>query len=147
MKTPWFLLIAGMAVFAVSSCAPSTPAARIDRNPDVFHSLPAKQQQEVREGRLARGMSRDAVLLAWGRPSRQIEMVRPEGPVERWEYTGSRPVFINHFYGGYGWGRYGRHGRYSGIGIGVGPEVAYVPYNRASVWFKNGMVDGWESVR
>ena len=146
MKTT-FLLLAGLAVFAISSCAPSTPAARIAANPAAYDALPAKQQQQVSEGQIARGMSPEAVLLAWGRPSRQIEQMRAEGPVERWDYTGSRPVYVNNFYGGFGYGRYGRCGRYSGIGMGWGPEVAYVPYLRASVWFKNGKVDEWENVR
>ena len=70
---------------------------------------------------------------------------------ERWDYAGSRPVTVTNFYGGYGYGYgpYGPYGRYgySGLGFGMGPEIAYVPYRIASVWFVNHRVDSWERAR
>lgn len=71
----------------------------------------------------------------------------PDGPVIRWDYSETRAVHHTSIYGGYGWGGYGRRGRYGGLGLGFGPEFVYVPTHRASVWFINGKVDAWESVR
>lgn len=112
----------------------------------MFDALPAKHREKVRDGEISRGMSYDAVYLAWGRPARRVEMMRPEGPSTRWDYAGTRPVYTTNVYGGYGRGRYGPY-RSSWAGVGAGPEVVYVPYHRASVWFVDGRVDSWESVR
>jgi len=139
--------IAGVVVITLASCAPSSPAGRIDRNPEIYDSLSAKHRDEVRDGRISRGMTYEAVLLAWGRPSQRVEVVGEKGPLVRWDYAGTRPVYNTHFYGSYGRGRYGPYGRYSRSAFALGPEVTYVPYHRASVWFINGKVDGWESVR
>ncbi len=136
-----------VALFALAACAPTTPATRIDRNPGIYESLPVAHQEAVREGRIVRGMSYDGVKLAWGAPSRRVEQVREEGPRVRWDYTGTQPVYSTRFYGGYGRGYYGPYGPYSHGAFGYGPEVVYVPYRRASVWFVNGKVDEWESVR
>lgn len=91
-------------------------------------------------------MSPEAVLLAWGSPANKSEGFRNGRDTERWEYAGTRPVYTTHFGGGYGRGFYGPY-RYSGVGMGLGPDVTYVPYRRASVWFVNGRVDEWERLR
>jgi hypothetical protein len=67
---------------------------------------------------------------------------------ERWDYAGSRPVYHTNFYGSYG-GYYGSYrGRYyRGYGMAIGPEVSYIPYRIASVWFVDGRVEEWERVR
>jgi len=147
MKLMPMPIIAGAIAMLAASCAPNTPAARIDRNPGLYEALPAEHRKQVREGRIDRGMSEDAVLLAWGRPSRQLEMVRPEGPAVRWDYTGSRPVYASNFHGGYRRGRLGACCHYSAVGFGFGPEIIHVPTHRASVWFVDGKVEAWESVR
>ncbi len=33
------------------------------------------------------------------------------------------------------------------LGFGFGPEIAYIPYRVASVWFINNRVDSWERAR
>ncbi len=144
-----FLLAVSSALLFVS-CAPSTPQARIDREPGKFAALSAKHQTLVQQGQITRGMSTDAVYLAWGRPAGIFQGSRDGKTTERWDYAGSRPVYTTGFYGSYGYGRsYGRHSRYgySGIGFGMGPEVTYVPYSLASVWFLNNRVDSWERAR
>ena len=142
------LLIALLAGIAISSCAPSTPQARIAQNPQVFAALPKKDQRLVEQGQVARGMSPNAVMLAWGYPSRRFEGVKDTKRTERWDYASTLPVYTSTFYGGYGYGHgpYGRH-HYSGYGYGFGPEVAYIPYRIASVWFVNSRVDSWERLR
>ena len=139
--------MAGALLLVLASCAPMSPTARIDRYPEIYDALPAKHQEAVRDGQIVRGMSYDAVLLAWGRPAQRFEQMRAEGPVMRWDYMGTRPVYTNHFYGSYGRGYYGRYGPYSRSAFGYGPQVDYVPYRRASVWFVDGLVDEWESMR
>lgn len=139
-----------LTAILLSSCAPSTPQARIDRNPQVFASLEKKEQQLVQQGQLSRGMSADAVKLAWGEPAERFEGSKNSRRTERWDYTGSRPIYTTNVFGGYGYG-YGYSpygpGRYSTVGFGVGPEIAYVPYRVASVWFVSNKVDSWERAR
>jgi hypothetical protein len=33
------------------------------------------------------------------------------------------------------------------VGFGIGPEIAYVPYRIASVWFVDNRVDAWERAK
>ena len=134
-------------LLVIGACAPATPATRIERNPEIFRGLTGDQQDAVRDGRILRGMSKEAVLLAWGRPAQQFEQVRAEGPVVRWDYTGTRAVHTQGFHGQFGRGFYGPHGPYWRNSFYYGPDIAYIPYRRASVWFVNGRVDEWESMR
>lgn len=133
-----------VAVFAVS-CAPQTPAYRISERPQVFERLSEKQKQLVIHGEIAKGMGMDAVALAWGSPSDEVEGLRDGKRMERWDYNGTKPVVTHSFFGGYGYGAYGPY-RYSGLGGGFGPEVTYVPYRKSSVWFINGRVNEWERI-
>lgn len=143
MKKIVTALLAGLLF---SSCVPSTPQARIEQNPGKFAALGKNEQNLVRQGQISRGMSPDTVTLAWGYPDRRFEGYRNSKRSERWDYSGSRPVYTTSFYGGYGYGRYGRRG-YSGLGLGFGPEVTYIPHHLASVWFVNNRVDSWERAR
>lgn len=135
------------------SCAPTTPQSRIEQNPAAFAALSAKDQNTVRQGMISKGMSRDAVMLAWGQPSARVEGFRDGKASERWDYTGSEPVYTSSMYGGIGYyggyrGRYGRYyGPYVPYGYGFGPTVTYVPYCKSRVWFVNGRVDAWERAR
>jgi hypothetical protein len=143
MTKPIFALAAGLLL---ASCAPSTPQARIQQQPEKFQSLSPKHRELVEKGQIDRGMSQDAVYLAWGAPSRTFQGSKNNRLTERWDYAGSRPVYSNTFYGSYGryYGPYRGHG-YSGIGWG--PEVAYIPYRIGSVWFIDSKVDAWERAR
>lgn len=148
MKTS-FLPLAALALVLVS-CAPSTPEARIAAQPALLDKLPDRQQELVRQGRIDKGMGTDAVYLAWGRPAREYEGSEGGVATLRWDYAGTTPVYSNQVYGygGYGGYRYGRYGRYgSPYGYGIGQEVTYVPYRRASVLFRNGRVASWERSR
>lgn len=140
------LLLACSCGLLLAACAPSTPQARIEREPHKFEALTAKQKELVQQGRIDRGMPPDAVYLAWGSPSRVFQGSKNNRPTERWDYAGSRPVYTNSFYGSYGrfYGPYRRYGYYGG---GWGPEVAYIPYRIGSVWFLDNRVDSWERAR
>ena len=145
------LFIALSAGLLCASCVPSTPQERIQQDPRKFAALPPEHQLLVHQGQLARGMSPDAVYLAWGRPSGVFQGSKNGQLTERWDYAGTYPVQVSNFYGSYnyGYGGYGHHGHYSysGVGFGVGPEYAYMPYRIGSVWFINHRVDSWERAR
>lgn len=141
------LLSVAITVTLLASCAPTTPEARITAQTARFDALPPKHQELVREGRIDRGMSPDAVYFAWGTPSREYEGSDGGTATMRWDYAGLSPVYTNHFYGGFGYGRYGRYGRAYPIGYAFGPEVSYVPYRRATVLFRGGRVASWEQNR
>ena len=143
MKALLIVLSAGLLLV---SCVPSTPQTRIQRAPGKFAALSEKQQSLVEKGEIARGMSPDAVYLAWGGPSRVFQGSKDGKTSERWDDAGSRPVYTSGFYGSYAYGSHRHHG-YSIYGIGVGPDVAYIPYRVASVWFLNHRVDSWERLR
>ncbi len=141
------LLSALSAGLMLASCVPSTPQTRIDRNPQVFSSLVDKQKSLVERGELGRGMTRDAVFLAWGPASRIFQGSKNGKSTERWDYAGSHPVYSTNVYGSYGYG-YGPYGHiHPAYGFGMGPDIAYIPYRIASVWFVDGHVDAWERVR
>lgn len=131
-----------VALFAVS-CAPKTPSYRISQRPEVYERLSEKHKELVSKGEIAEGMEKGAVALAWGSPSVQVEGLRKGKRMDRWDYRSSKPVVTNNFFGGYRYGGYVPY-RYSGIGAGFGPQVSYVPYRKATVWFINGRVEEWQ---
>jgi len=143
MKYPVVFLLASAAALALSACTPMTPQARIQSNPQLFAALPPQQQAMVSQGQIDRGMAPEAVFLAWGKAESVYEGSRGATPVQRWDYSATRPVQTMGFFGSYGgFGRYGR-----GYGLGVGPEITYVPYRTATVWFESNRVTSWERLR
>jgi hypothetical protein len=145
VKTIFAALV--VALHAVS-CAPSTPQSRIASEPALYQALPASQKSLVERGEIARGMSRDAVWIAWGAPTRRFEGSEEGRTTERWDYVGAQPVYHTSVYGafGFGYGRYGRRG-YPYSAYALAPEVTYLPFRRASVWFVNDQVDRWDRLR
>lgn len=141
MKT---IFIAALATMVLGSCAPMTPQARIEQNPEKFASLSKRDQSLVQQGQITHGMSPDAVALAWGTPSQRFQGFKDQRSTERWDYAGSRPIYSTNFYGSYGYGGYGPCDHRAPLGYGVGPEIAYIPYRVASVWFVDNRVDSWE---
>lgn len=146
MKNLICLSSAALLTAFFASCAVSTPDSRINARPAAFEKLSEKQKNLVSRGEIAEGMTKEAVTLAWGTPSRAVEGLRKGKSMERWDYQGTRPVVTNHFFGGYRTGFFGEY-RYCGVGGGFGPTVAYVPYRKSSVWFVDGRVDEWERTK
>lgn len=145
VKTIFFALVAAITLV---SCVPSTPQARIQQSPQMFARLSDKHKGMVERGQIERGMTQDAVYLAWGQPSNTIIGSYKGKESQRWDYNGSRPVYSTRFYGAYGYGYGGYRGRYGHHypvwGYGFGPEVTYLPTRIASVWFLDRKVDSWE---
>lgn len=137
-----FFLAAALLTL-LTSCS-STPQSRIQKNPELFLSLPDKHQKLVKQGKIDRGMSEPAVYIAMGNPSNKTTGNREGRSYERWDYTELTPVYSSGFGGYYGYGR-GYYGRGPYYGAGYYPEVYYVPTRGASVYFSKGQVVGWES--
>lgn len=145
------VILAFLCCLAISACVPATPQARVARNPDMFATLDSKTQALVLAGQVAQGMPPAAVALAWGSPARSFEGSKNSKITQRWDYASTIPVYTPgpYYYGAYGYRPYGRYGPYGypGYGFGLGPEINYIPYRSASVWFIDGRVDAWERVR
>lgn len=138
------MLVSVGCALLFASCAPVTPDARINANPTLYGKLSEKEKALVREGRIEKGMSPEAVFLAWGKPAREYEGHERGKSTMRWDYEGATPVYGSGWGGYYGYGPYGMRPYY---GYAMGPEITYVPYRRASVWFENRRVTSWERAR
>ena len=84
----------------------ATPEKRISQNPDLYHSLPVRQQQLVAQGQIAPGMSRNAVWLAWGGPEQKVNGYARGNSTETWVYLTTTTYPYGYGWGGpgYGWG-------------------------------------------
>lgn len=126
-----------------SACQSSGPASRIEENPVLFKSLPAEQQLMVQQGRICKGMSKEAVFLAWGNPgSAPLKGEKAGKAFERWVYTRERAVPVHSMGGGWYGDPWCRHGWYEPYG---GMSVMYVPEEAATVTFEKDKVTEWES--
>ena len=152
MKSGCFKLIAmlviGIAtVIGFTSCQSATPASRAAQSPGVLESLSAEHRDLVLKGTITEGMSKDAVLIAWGKPD-GVSHGSAEGKnVETWRYTTLRPIY-RPYYGvgmgyGYGYGYGYRRGFYPGATLAMGPD--YVPVTSSVVRFRGNRVTAWET--
>ena len=140
------LLAAGSALF-LASCS-SNVASRVEKNPAIYQKLPPNERNMVNQGQIERGMSKEAVFLAWGKPDRTGGGENKKGRYERWTYTSLRPVYHQTFSAGIGYGRYypyyGRRRRGLFYYPGFSTAVDYVPEPSAYVDFRNGRVTDWQ---
>lgn len=127
----------------LASCS-STPQSRIQKNPEMFLRLSKKQQTLVSEGRIDRGMSPPAVYLAMGHPDTKIAGNRDGQSYMRWDYTVLMPVYTSGFGGYYGQSGYYGRGHYHPAYY---PTISYIPTRGSSVFFRKGVVAGWERDR
>jgi hypothetical protein len=138
-----------VAVLLLSQCV-AGPQRRIERNPQLFNQLSARDRQLVTSGVIREGMNRDAVFLAWGRPD-QVTVGTSRGKeIESWTYVGERPVRTYNMnmgfgFGGWGMGGCGPYGWGGGPFMGGGPAVMYVPYTAGVVEFTRGRVTRWSA--
>ena len=136
--------------FLTLSCANKpTPAKRIAERPEVFEALPERYKDLVSEGRITRGMSKEAVSLAWGSPTNEREGEREDRAFTEWIYMGSRaqPIQQTGFFFDPYWGGPWRPGFHPAFGGGWGGwggnAFMWVPEERARVTFINSKVDSW----
>jgi outer membrane protein assembly factor BamE (lipoprotein component of BamABCDE complex) len=147
------LIPAAIACMLLASCmsygpSAATPQGRISRNAGTYSLLSPEHRQLVASGKICEGMSKDAVKIAMGRPSRVMEESRHGKMRERWDYMRERAVPTSRvgISAGYGHGYPYRYGGY-GSCYPMHQDVAYVPYRVATVWFVNGRVDSWEQLQ
>jgi hypothetical protein len=136
----------------LSSC--STISSRIDSHRSAFDSLSAQDRALVSEGKIRGGMSPEAVYIAWGQPQQKATGIVHGNSTETWVYTLSTAAYGPNWYGGYGYGYYGRvgyygrHGPYRYYGAFYDPlwDPFYYPfpatvsYPVKTVSFQNGRV-------
>lgn len=131
-----------LAVVLLVQCV-STPRTRVERNPQLFAQLSAKDRQLVMSGVIREGMTRDAVFLAWGAPDRVSIGTNRGRELESWIYQGQQPVRSMNMSMGFGYGGYGPYG-YGGYPyFGGGPSVTYIPYTAGVVEFSGSRVSRW----
>ena len=134
---------AAAAALLLCSCVTQTPQTRIADSPLAFGALKPEHQELVSRGMISKGMPKTGVLLALGRPDREITGHRDGAHFERWDFTSLRPYYSGSFFGSY----YGGHGyHHGGYGLGYAPSVQYVPERDASVWFRGEKVHSWDRV-
>jgi hypothetical protein len=143
------LVVLGIvAAFGLTSCETASPATRAQQNPGVLESLSAEDRDLVLKGTIAEGMSKDAVLIAWGRPDRVTSGSAGGRATETWSYTSMRPIYRPHYGLGLGYGSYGHHGYrhrhfYPSASFGMGPD--YIPVTSSVVRFRGNRVIAWET--
>jgi len=90
------LYLATVAMTALLSNCASPVTQRIAARPEAYQKLNDKEKTLVQHGEIRRGMSKDAVLLAWGQPDRQATTMIDGRPVEKWTYSGYAPTYGAH---------------------------------------------------
>ena len=119
----------------------STIESRIQNNPQLYSALTGPEKKAVSKGLIIKGMSQDAVYLAWGRPSGIIERNSYGKSIEKWRYSSLMPVVNQNFlYNDYHYYHHYDHCSpfYHSTNVG------YVPYTSAVVEFENQKVTSWE---
>lgn len=102
MKTKTIALLLMVAALVVAGCA--SPASRIRRNPELFASVPAADQELIKQGNIAIGFTPDMVRLALGEPDFIARRTDRSGTSEIWRYRGFDSSMDTGFYG---WGTWG----------------------------------------
>src|SRR5260370_717282 len=77
-----FAITAGALIF--SGCA--TTGGRISQHPEMYQSLPPRDQALVSQGQIRPGMTMDGVWLAWGTPDQKIPASVRGSSAETWVY-------------------------------------------------------------
>ena len=85
-------IIGVMAMMALCVGCVSTPATRIQQDPETFSRFAPEIQAKVQKGEVDVGFTRDMVRLALGRPQRVYTRTTEAGQVEIWLYMGIRHI-------------------------------------------------------
>ena len=136
-------LVAVFLVVGLVSCAVPSTQSRISKNAGMYSLLSPKHRELVAAGEVTKGMSKDAVYLAWGTPSKIYKLEENGKAKERWVYTRSKPTHTTRVGIGYGgFPRYHRYGYFGGVDYG--PRAVYIPEKVAEAIFAGDKLESWE---
>ena len=138
MRIRSFSVLLGIAAIALTAC--NTTGSRIRRQQELFDSYPPEVQQNIRDGGIEVGYTREMVVMALGDPDRKIEAKAEDESGEVWTYHKKTPGF------GIGMGTGGYLGSGVSIGTGVTTGKPARSEDRAVVEFKSGRVRSFETV-
>jgi hypothetical protein len=124
-----FLLL--FSCWLLTGCATSSIAARQKERAASFAALSPEFKSLVSDGQIRRGMTEDAVYIAWGQPAQVLELEDASGLSVTWIYTGGWMEETRYWYS------------YRRV-----PETDYQPrtYVRAEIVFGNGVVQSWRTL-
>src|SRR5436309_7506660 len=105
----------GVAASALTLASCSTTETRISGHPEIYQTLPSRDQALVSQGQIRAGMSQNAVWLAWGSPDRKIVGNMRGRPTETWIYI-NYTTYPGPYYGPYGYG-YGYGFGFTSVGF------------------------------
>ena len=128
MKSAWIFLL---ATLLLTGCATSTVQSRKQERASAYAALSPEFQALVADGQIRRGMTEDAVYIAWGKPKQILHEENPLGRSTIWLYEG-------------GWMEETRYWTYrSRVPITDYQPRAYVS---AEIIFVNGVVESWRTL-
>lgn len=115
----------------LTGCATSSIASRKKERAASFAALSPELKTLVSDGQIRRGMSEDAVYIAWGKPAQVLQLEDANGLSVTWIYTGGWMEETRYWYS------------YRRV-----PETDYQPrtYVRAEIIFVNGLVQSWRTL-
>src|SRR5438046_3937798 len=86
----------GVAASALTLASCSTTETRISGHPEIYQTLPSRDQALVSQGQIRSGMSQNAVWLAWGSPDLKIVGNMRGRPTATW-------IYVNHMTAPFGY--------------------------------------------
>lgn len=120
------LLLAG--ILLAGCVAPSTVMTRKQERPAAYDALSPEMRSLVDQGKISRGMSMDAVYIAWGQAGEVTQGENELGQTTTWTYYG---YFLQEA-SVWGWRR-------------IYYNYYPVNYISAQVTFTNGFVKQWQT--
>ena len=85
MKSGFIVLLAALLL---TGCATSTVQSRKQERAGAFAALSPEFQAPVADGQIRRGMTEDAVYIAWGKPMQILHEENSQGRATTWLYEG-----------------------------------------------------------
>lgn len=125
-----FLALAGL--FLIGCATTNTIESRKGERATAYAALSADDKVLVDRGQIRRGMSEDAVFIAWGKPAQILQQEDPQGRATIWLYEGGWLEETRYWAG---W----RHGH-------LMHDYQPRTYVRAEIVFVNGVVNSWRTL-
>lgn len=120
-----------LGVLLLAGCATSSIESRRRERAEGFEKLSPELKTLVNDGQIRRGMTLDAVYIAWGKPAQILQREDQQGLVTSWLYHG-------------GWLEDTRYWTYNSRV----PINDYQPrtYVSAEITFVKGVVNAWRTL-